>query len=625
MELRQILGLIGKWLWLIILSVVIAAGSSYFASRAATPLYRTKTTMMVGQITRNPEASSSDLYTGQQLAYTYSQLARREPVLNGAIESLGLQIGWQALAGQVSTNIVPQTQLLEISVIDSNPYRAKVLADAIAQQLILQSPAGSATTSSEDLNFIRDQISELKSKIESGQEEIKRLSQELDTSNSALQIQDLTNQINLLETKVSGWQDTYSQLLLSLQGGDVNVLNVVEEATIPSPPISPNTPMNVLVAAAIGLALAVGGVLLMEYLDDTIKTPDDIERATGLATIGTIVDIDGKTDSDKLIAKGDPFNPVLEGFRSLRNNILYSTSKKSFRVILLTSTTPGEGKSICIANLAVVMANMGQRVILVDSDFRRATLNKIFNLPNDIGLSTALQKEGTNIRQYLLDVGVKNLKVITSGPLPENPNFLLESGRMEEILQDFRNQADVVLFDSPPILMVSDAATLATLVDGVILVVETGSNRGEEVRHVVNEMRRIHIPFIGAVLNRIPRKKRGYYYNYYGYYYRYAEDRQPSHRSRNWIAGIFGRKGRSLPPIELPEQEMPPQPAIVDSAPDSSKSNGSAKVSGKAGDSKKKVKVEPQRIQEELIISDSAAETEDEVLLEIRKSLIKKP
>jgi succinoglycan biosynthesis transport protein ExoP len=207
MELRQILGLIGKWLWLIILSVVIAAGSSYFASRAATPLYRTKTTMMVGQITRNPEASSSDLYTGQQLAYTYSQLARREPVLNGAIESLGLEMGWQALAGQISTNIVPQTQLLEISVIDSNPYRAKVLADAIAQQLILQSPAGSATTSSEDLDFIRNQISELKSKIESGQEEIKRLSQELDTSNSALQIQDLTNQINLLETKISKHPD----------------------------------------------------------------------------------------------------------------------------------------------------------------------------------------------------------------------------------------------------------------------------------------------------------------------------------------------------------------------------------------------------------------------------------
>ena len=424
MELRQIFGLIGKWLWLIILSVVIAAGSSYFASRAATPLYRTKTTMMVGQITRNPEASSSDLYTGQQLAYTYSQLARREPVLRGAIESLGLQMGWQALAGQVSTNIVPQTQLLEISVIDSNPYRAKVLADAIAQQLILQSPAGSATTSSDDLNFIKGQIGELKSKIESGQDEIERLREELDTSNSALQIQDLTNQINLLETKISGWQDTYSQLLLSLQGGDVNVLNVVEEATTPTYPISPNTPMNVMVAAAIGLALAVGGILLMEYLDDTIKSPDDVERATGLATIGTIVEMDGK-DHEKLIATGDPFNPVLEGFRALRNNILYSTSKKPFRMILITSTTPGEGKSICISNLAVVMANMGQRVILIDCDFRRASIDKIFNLPNEKGLSTALQDGETSIEQYFMDVGIKNLKLITSGPIPENPKYCL--------------------------------------------------------------------------------------------------------------------------------------------------------------------------------------------------------
>jgi capsular polysaccharide biosynthesis protein len=315
MELRHILSLIGKWAWLIALSVVIAAGSSYFG-----------------------------LFTSQQLAFTYSQLARREPVLKGAIESLGLDMPWQALANQVSTNIVAQTQLLEISVIDSNPYRAKALADAIAQQLILQSPAGSPLSNSDEIAFIQEQINELKGKIEAGQEELKRLRQELDTSNSALQIQDLQNQIDLLENKISGWQNTYSQLLLSLQGGDVNVLNVVEEATVPTHPISPNTPMNVLVAAAIGGALALGGILLMEYLDDSIKTPEDIERATGLPTIGTIVKIEGKTYADKLIAKGDPFNPLLEDFRALRNNIQYSTSKKPFRSLLVTSTAPGEGK-----------------------------------------------------------------------------------------------------------------------------------------------------------------------------------------------------------------------------------------------------------------------------------------
>jgi non-specific protein-tyrosine kinase len=515
MELRQILNLIGKWIWLVILSVAIAAGSSYFASRAATPLYRTKTTLMVGQATRNPDPNSADLYTGQQLAYTYSQLARREPVIKGAIESLGLQMRWESLVNQVSANIVPQTQLLEISVIDIDPYRAKVIADAVAQQLILQSPAGAVQNSTDDINFIREQVDELQNKIEIGQADLERLRQELDASNSALQIQDLQNQINLLETKISNWQNTYSQLLLSMQGGDVNVLTVVEEATVPGRPISPNIQMNVLVAAAIGLALAIGGVFLMEYLDDTIKTPDEVERATNLPTIGVIVQIDGKTNPDKLIAARDPYNPVVEGFRALRNNIQYSAVGQPYRVLLITSAGPSEGKSLILANLAVVMANAGQRVILVDSDFRRPTQNEIFNLPNESGLSSAIINQNSSISNFLQNVGIENLSVLTCGPLPPHPNRLLESSRMRDVLKEFDNQADVVLFDSPPLMAVSDAAILGTQVDGVLLVVDAGRTRANDIRLMVKEMKRVHIPLIGVILNRANRNGKNSYYYYY--------------------------------------------------------------------------------------------------------------
>ena len=133
MELRQYINLIWKWAWLIALAVVIAAVSSFIASKAATPLYKTKTTLMVGRATQNPDPNNMDLYTSQQLAYTYIQLAQRAPVLNGAINSLGLQMDWRSLANQVTATNIPQTQLLEITVVDSDPYRAKVLADAIAQ------------------------------------------------------------------------------------------------------------------------------------------------------------------------------------------------------------------------------------------------------------------------------------------------------------------------------------------------------------------------------------------------------------------------------------------------------------------------------------------------------------
>ena len=333
MELRHYLTLIWKWVWLVVLSVAVAATSSYIASKAATPLYRTKTTLMVGRVTENPDPNSVDLWTGQQLALTYIQLARREPVLQGAITRLGLEMSWQALASQVSTNIVAQTMLLEISVIDSDPYRAKVLADSIAQELILQSPTSSNGTNPEETAFIQEQITDLKTKIEAAQLESERLQQEMDAANSARQIQDLQNQIYIAETKISGWQSSYSQLLLSLTGGDVNALSVVEEASIPYAPISPNVRMNVLLASAIGLALAVGGIFLIEYLDDTIKGPEDVMRVTSLPLMGGISRIEGDDYPDKLIAVKHPLSPIVEAYRVLRTHLQFSSVDKPARTL----------------------------------------------------------------------------------------------------------------------------------------------------------------------------------------------------------------------------------------------------------------------------------------------------
>lgn len=515
MELRQYLAVIGRWLWLVVLSVVIAGGSSYLASRAATPLYRTKTTLMVGRATQNPAPDTSDLWTGQQLAYTYTQLARREPVLKGAIESLGLKMNWEALANQVNATIIQQTQLIEISVIDHDPYRAKVLADAVAQQLILQSPTGANSTSQEEVAFIRNQINDLKGKIENGQAEIARLQQELDAANSASQIQNLENQVNVLETKISGWQNTYSQLLISLQGGDVNALTVIEEATVPTTPISPNVRMNVLLASLIGLILAVGGAFLTEYLDDTIKSAEDVERMAGLPTLGAIARIEGQDYPDKLIAMRKPLAPTVESYRALRTNIQYSSVDKPIRTLMLTGPGPSEGKSVCLANLGVVMAQSDLKVIIVDADLRRPVQHEIFSLPNSSGLSSAILNSNSGVREHLQPTKVENLFVLTSGPLPPNPSELLASERMKEIIEELRGEADIALFDSPPSLVVADAAILGTRMDGVIMVNDVGHTRISEAKQAAEELRRVRTNLLGVVLNRLPAGRSSYYYYYY--------------------------------------------------------------------------------------------------------------
>jgi non-specific protein-tyrosine kinase len=309
---------------------------------------------MIGKITENPDPNTMQLYTSQQLAYTYIQLAQREPVLKGAIQSLGLDMDWRSLAGRVSANNVQQTQLLEVSVVDSDPNRAKVLADAIAQQLILLGPGMENKSGIDQGEFTREQIEDLRVKIEDGQSELTRQRQELDAANSARQIQDLQNQVLILESKVSSWLATYSQLLLSYQGGDVNVLSVLEEATVPTFPFSPNVQNNVMVAAMIGFVLAVGGAFLMEYLDDTIKNPDDVSRVTNLPTLGTIPQIVGEEYSEKVIAITQPLSPIVESFRILRTNLQFSTLDRPLRSLLVTS--PGQH----VENILPVKVDRGE-------------------------------------------------------------------------------------------------------------------------------------------------------------------------------------------------------------------------------------------------------------------------
>ena len=530
MELRQYLVMILKWWWLVLLSVTAAATSSYLVSRSATPLYSTRTSLMIGRAIQNPDPSNVDLWTGQQLAYTYAQMAKLEPVLQGAIESLGLDMNWRALASQVSASIVQQTQLLEVSVVDSSPQRAKALADAIAQQLILLSPTTPSGISQEDQAFTQQQLADIREKIEGARAEIEQLQEDLDAAISARQIQDLEGEIRMLQNKVSDRQNTYAQLLTLMQGGDVNVLSVVQEAPLPVRPISPNVRMNVLLAAVIGMVLAVSGAFLIEYLDDTIKTPDDVTGTVNLPTLGTIARFGGDGYPEKLIAVHQPLSPIVEAYRVLRTNLRFSSVDNPARTLMITSPGPTEGKSITLANLAVVMAQTGLKVIAVDTDMRRPVLHKVFGLSNSHGLSDGILQTNPGLLEHLQATEIENLMLLPSGPLPPNPAELLGSARMKAIIEQLKKEADVVLFDSPPSLVVTDAAILSTGLDGVLLVNDAGHTRRDQARRGVEVLRQVGANVLGVVLNRLSLRRGGHYY--YRYYYYRSEDGERRKRRR---------------------------------------------------------------------------------------------
>ncbi|MDY6876364.1 MAG: CpsD/CapB family tyrosine-protein kinase [Chloroflexota bacterium] len=206
-----------------------------------------------------------------------------------------------------------------------------------------------------------------------------------------------------------------------------------------------------------------------------------------------------------LITLTNPRSPAAEAYRTLRTNLTFAALDKPIETLVVTSAAPGEGKSTVLANLAVTMAQGERRTILVDADLRRPGLHEIFGVVNDRGLTTMIVEGMALDDPPLIDVGVDNLWLMPSGPMPPNPADILGSRKMEEIIAALKTQADVVLFDAPPVIAVTDAAVLGTKVDGVLLVVCAGRTRREHAQRARELLERVHVRIVGAVLNDAPR------------------------------------------------------------------------------------------------------------------------
>jgi len=510
MELKQYFDAIKKWWWLVVASTLVATVSGYIGVSRMPPIYQAYTTVIVGQGMQSANPDSQDLYISQQLAQTYREMVTQWPILSGAAESLGLS--YVPSYEDVSAWLVPGTQLMGIAVRDTDPERARALADAIVQQLILVTPNEVAENQARQ-EFVRTQLEHLETNIQGTEQEILAEQAKLDAANSARAIQQYQANIAALQEKLSSYQSTYSSLLGSVERQRTNYISVFQPATTPTNKISPNVKMTVLMAAAIGLVLALGGALLIEFLDDTVKTPEDVERTMHLPTLGTLFRIDNGEASNPLITVNQPFSVHADAFRTLRTNIRVSSVDKPVRMLVVTSSNPAEGKTTLVANLGVVMAQAGNSVILVDCDLRRSRLHKVFGLPNREGLTNALLEDEPVLEDWLRETGVENLRVLTSGPLPPNPSDLLGSQKMRGLVEQLRSGADIVLFDTPPVLLVSETAVLAMEADGVVLVADAGGTRRAAARQTAERFEQLGIQVLGVALNRVPsHRPKGYYY-----------------------------------------------------------------------------------------------------------------
>jgi len=624
MELRQYLSLLKHWAWLLILGVVAGIGVGYAISIYSTPIYQATTKVLV---MRAPQERNSDLayLSDQQLTQTFIQLLSTNPVLDGA----SLQLNYQVKREQIKVQQVRDTQVIEVTVEDTDPFRAAMTANVLVAVLVDQNEilqSSRYTTSEQSVQF---QIQQVEAQIDSLELEIDALASQsaqdqiiqaetrilelqteiaqVDTEIAALTESESLANTNLLSEKRSRlaqlqsildlYQEVYSNLVVlgrPAETGDIdrlsrmektlelyqqiylqlltnleairlarlqNTPNVVqiEAATIPFRPVRPDPVMNSALAGAVGLMIAAGIAFVIEYTNDTLRTPRDVDNALGLPIIGYISDIPARRQAiPGLSVAHQPRAPVSEAFRSLRTNLEFSEGEQPLQTILVTSSRPGEGKTTVAANLAASYAQGGKRVILVDADLRRPAVHRVLGVSNRMGLSTLLRGAVTLESVWHKWGGTDRLLVITSGGLPPNPTELLGSDRMLFVLAELRKQADIVIIDSPPSL-VADSQVLGSMVDGVVLVIQPGASHTDEAKATLTQFTRAGARLIGVVFNRIPRNRSHYYggYRYYtpNSYHSYSdnggkkkESRKPQTRSPQKTKPVSVRpKGQVTP------------------------------------------------------------------------------
>jgi non-specific protein-tyrosine kinase len=545
-ELKEYILPLRKWWWLIVAATLVATLSSLIATSRQAPIYQTRTTIMVGRAIENPNPNGSDFWLMQQLAGTYADIAKRAPVQDATKAALGLT--WLP---DYTVRVVPNTQLVEISVVDTSPPRARAVAGELANQLILQTPMQSGSEMDQRQVFIKTQLDDLEVKIKDTQAEIAKKQADLGNLFSARQIADTQTQIAALQTKLATLQANYAALLSNTQQGAINTISVIEAAALPTSPIGPNKPATILLAAVIGFILAAGAAFLLEYLDDSLKNPDDVQKTLGLTTLGAIPIMPETATQGELAVVASSHSMASEAFRVLRTNLRFAGVDRPLKTLLITSPAPSEGKSLTTANLGAALAQAGERVILVDADLHRPRLHRVFSLRNNRGVTSALLEEHPDLDGLVQDTTVPGLQVLTSGPLPPNASELLGSARMRELLAALGSQADVLLLDSPPATALADAAVLATQTDGVLLVLDAGATRREVARRAIEALRRVNARVVGAILNRLPTSGGGYYYYYY-YHGRYhsSDDSKPgggsSRKTPRWRE-LWERWSRRLP------------------------------------------------------------------------------
>lgn len=450
MDIRSLVSFLRRRGWILVVGCLVAGMTTYFITRGMTPVYEaTAEILVVNQIPAQTDGTDatappivsqlSDILISDRLMKTYVELVDRPVILETVSQRLDGVYSAEELAAKISVSNTPiDTQILRVSVKDSNPELAASIANTTAEA------------------FIEENAREI---------------------------------------------------------GRPGTVSISQTAVPPSSPVEPKVGMYTLVAMVLGFVVAAVYARGLEYLDDSIKTPDDIDAVLHLPTLGVI----GRADSRGVwgawsrVSGQEDLSPFLEDVRELRTRIHFLKLDTDLKTIAVVSQNSEEGKTTTAASLAEVLAEAGDQVILVDANLRRPRLHEIYGLSNSFGLTGLLMQEDVE-GVALESTKVKNLRLLTSGPPPLSPSELLTSKRMTQVISYLRDSADYVIFDTSPLVSGSDALIVASKVDGTLAVVQAGRVRSQDVSRSIQRFGEARARILGVVLNRAKTSGRQYSY-----------------------------------------------------------------------------------------------------------------
>ena len=517
--LRDVLLLARRYLWWLILVPFFGALGGWIGSMLQTPVWEARTQVLVTRSsTTGTDAELLQYVNLRDLLYTYKDLLS-EPWVR---EELVRRLGGEAISSkQVRVTIPRQGLLLQIATRDADPLRAQQMADTLVQILIEQHQALQEERYRTEEERLTRQIDEIRLRMESLQQALASAPEGLDP----VQQEQLQKELDLYRQLYLNLLDKRETIRLHRLYNVPNVIQVRPAQLVPDP-VEPKTMLNIAMGGVVGLFLVAGVIFLRESLNQTVRSEEDLRRLH-VPLLATIVETEPFSEGEGPQVWLNPQSPYAEAFRVLRTNLEFLIASRDLRLFLVTSPGPGERKTSLAANLAAIFAQAEKRVLLVDADFRRPRVHRVFGLSNRVGFSTLFRHADLSLQQVFYRWKDSSLYVMPSGRLPPHPAEVLRSPRTAELLQQMRSAFDLVILDVPP-LMVADAMILATHVDGVMLSVVLGQTHRVALRKVLEPFRQTEntlAPLLGLVafLPAGERAAHDGYYTYYTYYTYYKQ------------------------------------------------------------------------------------------------------